>query len=101
MSSSHPHPRRRKVGKLAQRLGDRQRRGQRLPRPAERRASTRPKAMEGQAIAIARAPARTGQDQDLGNRWSDLHACGRRLPEAPGHAAAEEVAHVLLVHWPE
>jgi hypothetical protein len=44
--------------------------------------------MEGQAITGARVPARTGQDQDLGNRWSDVDARGRRLPEAPDHAAA-------------
>jgi hypothetical protein len=73
-------------------------RGQRLPRPAERQASTRPEAMEGQAIPGAGVPARAGQNQDLGNRWSDLHACGRRLPEASDHAAAEEGAPVLLVH---
>jgi hypothetical protein len=69
--------------------------------PAEQWAIPRPQALENQAIAITRAPTRTGQDQDLGNWWSDLHACGRRLPEAPGHAAADEVAPVLLVHWPE
>jgi hypothetical protein len=57
--------------------------------------------MKGQAIAGAGVPARARQNQDLGNRWSDLHACGRRLPEAPDRAAAEEGAPVLLVHRPE
>jgi hypothetical protein len=82
-------------------MGDRQCRGQRPPRPAEQRASPRPQALEDQAIAIARTPARAGQDQALGNWWSDLHACSRRLPEAPGHVATEEATHVLLVYWPE
>jgi hypothetical protein len=55
--------------------------------------------MEGQAIPGAGVPARAGQNQDLGNRWSDLHACGRRLPEAPDRAAVEEGVPVLPVHW--
>jgi hypothetical protein len=91
----------RKVGKLAHRLGGRQRRGQRPPRPAERRASTRSEAIEGQAIAGTGVLARARQNQDLGNRWSDLHACGRRLSEASDRAVAEEGAPVLLVHRPE
>jgi hypothetical protein len=86
------------VGELARRLGDRQRGGQRLPHPAERRAITRPKAMAGQAIPGAGVPARTGQDQELGGGWPDVDARGRRLPEAPDHAAAAEGASVLLVH---
>jgi hypothetical protein len=54
--------------------------------------------MEGQAVAGAAVLARAGQNQDLGNRWPDLHACGRRLPEAPDHGTAEEGTPVLLVH---
>jgi hypothetical protein len=56
----HPHPRRRKVGELARRLGDRQRGGQRPPCPFERWAKTRPEAVESQAIPSAGVPARTG-----------------------------------------
>jgi hypothetical protein len=33
--------------------------------------------MEGQAIAGAGVPARTRQDQDLGNRWPDVDARGQ------------------------
>jgi hypothetical protein len=87
------------VGKLARRLGDRRRRGQRPPRLAEQRAIHQPQALEDQAIAVARASTRAGQDQGLGNRWSDLHAFGRGLPKAPGHATAEEATPVLLVYW--
>jgi hypothetical protein len=48
------------VGKLAQRLGDRQHRGQQPPQPADQWASTRPQAMEDQAIPLARVPAHFG-----------------------------------------
>jgi hypothetical protein len=77
----HPHFRRREVGKLTWRLGGRQRRGQRPPCPAERQAKTC-----------------TGQDQELGSGWPDIDARGRRLLEAPDHAAAAEGVPVLLVH---
>jgi hypothetical protein len=89
------------VGKLAQRLGDCQHRGQRPPHPAERWASARLQAMEDQAIPLARVPVRIGQDRGLGFKRSDINARGRRSPEAPDHATAEEAAPVLLVHRPE
>jgi hypothetical protein len=94
----HPHLRRREVGKLAWRLGDRQCRGQRPPHPAERWAKTRPEEVEGQAIPGAGVPVCTGQDQELGDGRPDIDACGRRLLEAPDRSAAVEGAPVLLVH---
>jgi hypothetical protein len=57
--------------------------------------------VEDQAVPFARVPARIGQDQGLGNGRLDVDARGRRLPEAPDRAAAEEIASVLLVHKPE
>jgi hypothetical protein len=73
----HPHLRRREVGKLVWRLGGRQRRGQRPPHPAERRAKTRPEAVEGQAIPCAGVPVRTGHDQELGGGRPNVDARGR------------------------
>jgi hypothetical protein len=89
------------VGKLAQRLGDCQRRGQRPPRPTERWASARPQAVEDQAVPFDRVPARIGQDQGLGYERPDVDARGQRPLEAPDRAAAEETAPLLLVHRPE
>jgi hypothetical protein len=54
--------------------------------------------MEDQAIPLARVPARIGQDQGLGRGRPNINARGRRSPEAPDHAAAEEATPVLLVH---
>jgi hypothetical protein len=51
-SSTSP-PLRCEVGKLAQRLGDCQRRGQRPPRPTERWSSAQPQAVEDQAVPLA------------------------------------------------
>jgi hypothetical protein len=99
--SLHPHLWRCEVGKLAHRLGDCQHRGLRPPHPAKHWASTRPQAMEDQAIPLARVPAHIGQDQGLGYGWPDINARGRRSPEAPDHAAAKEATPVLLVHQPE
>jgi hypothetical protein len=89
------------VGKLAQQLGDCQRRGQRPPRPTEQWASARPQAVEDQAVPLTRVPARIGQDQGLGYGQPDIDACGRRSPEAPDRAAVEETAPVLLVYRPK
>jgi hypothetical protein len=86
------------MGKLGQRLGDCQRRGQRPPRPAERWTCARPQAVEDQVVPGAGVPARTVQDQGLGYGRPNVDAHGRRLPEAPDRAAAEEGAPVLLVH---
>jgi hypothetical protein len=60
-----------------------------------------PQAMEDQAIPLTRVPACIGQNQGLGYRRPDINARGRRSPEAPDHAAVEEVAPILLVHRPE
>jgi hypothetical protein len=51
--------------------------------------------------SLSRVPARIGQDQGLVYRRPDINAHGRRSPEAPDRVTAEEVAPVLLVHWPE
>jgi hypothetical protein len=88
-------------GKLVQRLGDCQRRGQRPPHPAERWAGARPQAVEDQAVPGARVPAHIGQDQGLGHWRPDVDARGRRPAEAPDRATTEETAPVLLVHRPE
>jgi hypothetical protein len=57
--------------------------------------------MEDQAMPLAGVPARIGQDQGLGYVRPDINARGRRSPEAPDRAAAEEATPVLLVHRPE
>jgi hypothetical protein len=54
--------------------------------------------MEDQVIPLARVPARIGQDKGLGHGRPDINARGRRSPEAPDRAAAEEATSVLLVH---
>jgi hypothetical protein len=54
--------------------------------------------MEDQDVPLARVPVRIGQDQGLGYERPDIDARGRRSPEAPDRAAAEEIAPVLLVH---
>jgi hypothetical protein len=57
--------------------------------------------VEDQAVPLTRFPARIGQDQGLGYGRPDIDARGRRSPEAPDRAAAEETTPVLLVHRPE